>query len=72
MVAEEGHMLANNKHKPAVSDYASDRVFDGARPISKARLAKLRANYKRRYTTPTFRIVAQVTRFFGFRTVHGH
>jgi hypothetical protein len=62
-------MLAN-KSKPTVSDYASDRVFDGKRTISPTRLAKLRANYKRRHTTPAFRIVAQVTRFFGFRTVH--
>jgi hypothetical protein len=65
-------MLAS-KPKPAVSDYTSDRVFDGARPIPKARLAKLRANYNRRHTTPTFRFVARVTRrIFGFRTVHSH
>jgi hypothetical protein len=33
----------------AVRDYASDRVFDGKRPISADELAKLRAHYLRNH-----------------------
>jgi hypothetical protein len=50
-----------------ISDYASDRVFDGKRPISVSRLAKLRANYQRQHLAPVYRLVYQVTRLFGFR-----
>ncbi len=39
-------MLAR-KQCPDVSQYVSDRVFDGVRPLSAAQAAKLRASYKR-------------------------
>ncbi len=47
------------KRKPTVKDYASDRVFDGKRVISPARLAQLRANYNRKHTTAVTRFVAR-------------
>ena len=31
--------------KPDASNYISDRVFDGTRPLSADRVAKMRANY---------------------------
>jgi len=62
--------MVARKTKPDVSSYASDRVFDGVRPVSPARLAKLRANYRRTHTTPIFRFVARITRLFGYRAVH--
>ena len=55
-------MLARQA-KPQVSDYASNRVFDGARPISALRLAKLRANYVRTHQTTVHRLVARVGQF---------
>ncbi len=54
----EGAMLAR-KHCPDVKSYASDRVFDGVRPLSADRVAKLRANYQRTHTTTVFRFVVQ-------------
>jgi hypothetical protein len=42
-------MLAR-KQCPDVSQYVSDRVFDGVRPLSAAQAAKLRASYKRTRT----------------------
>ena len=48
-------MLAR-KHCPDVKSYASDRVFDGVRPLSADRVAKLRANYQRTHTTTVFQI----------------
>jgi hypothetical protein len=51
-----------------VSRYASDRVFDGVRPLSADRAAKLRANYQRTHTTLAFRFVARARRVLGLIT----
>ena len=64
-------MLARDKMKRDVSAYVSDHVFDGVRPVSPARLAKLRANYHRTHTTWVFRLLGQITRLFSFATFHG-
>lgn len=42
---------------PDVRKYASDRVFDGARPVSKARADMLKATYARTHTMPVHRFV---------------
>jgi len=47
---------------PDVKNYASKRVFDGTRPLSADRVAKLRANYYRTQTTTVFRLVVQPAR----------
>ncbi|MEH2547123.1 hypothetical protein V1283_003768 [Bradyrhizobium sp. AZCC 2262] len=47
---------------PNVRKYASQRVFEGTRPLSADRVAKLRANYYRTQTTPVFRLVVQPAR----------
>jgi hypothetical protein len=44
---------------PDIKNYASKRVFDGTRPLGKARVAKLRANYNRTQTTTVYRLVVQ-------------
>lgn len=58
-------MLAR-KQCADVRNYASDRVFDGVRPLSRAQVAKLRANYQRTHTTPIWRFVMQVTSLVSF------
>jgi hypothetical protein len=58
-------VLDRNDQK-TTTRYASDRVFDGIRPLSAARIAKLRANYRRSHTTAVFRFVAKARRFLGF------
>lgn len=55
-------MLARNK-APDISDYVSDRVFDGSRRLTANRAAKLRANYNRTHTTKVFRLVAHVRQY---------
>jgi hypothetical protein len=63
-------MLAR-KQCPDISNYASNRVFDGTRPLSADRVARLRANYNRTHTMTVFRfVVARVTRLFGFGRAH--
>lgn len=57
-------MLAR-KPKPNASNYVSDRVFNGTRPLSPAHVAKLRANYHRTHSTMAVRFVAQARRLFG-------
>jgi hypothetical protein len=37
---------------PDVRQYASDRVFDGTRPLSADRVAKIKAHYYKKHTTP--------------------
>ena len=64
MCTKEGAMLAR-RMKPTVKDYVSDRVFDGTRPISAARFAKLKANYKKTHTADRF--VARMARIFRFK-----
>ncbi len=65
-------MLVARKHCPDIGDYASDRVFNGTRPLSADRVAKLRANYQRTHTTVVYRFVMrQVTRLRSFgATLH--
>jgi hypothetical protein len=47
---------------PDVRNYASQRVFNGTRPLPVDRVAKLRANYYRTQTTTVFRLVVQPAR----------
>lgn len=61
-------MLAR-KQCPDISHYVSNRVFDGTRPLSTDRVAKLRANYERTHTTTVFRFVfARVSRLYQLCT----
>jgi hypothetical protein len=62
-------MLARSQRQP-IDDYASKRVFDGTRPLSKDRVAKLRASYQRTHTTPVVRWVARVSRLFHWKSAH--
>jgi hypothetical protein len=58
-------MLARSQRQ-TIQHYTSDRVFDGTRPVSAARLAKLKASYQRTHTTVVYRWAKQVvTRIFG-------
>ena len=72
-------MLARQKRR-TIRDYVSDRVFDGTRPISAARLAKLKAGYYRTqsrhyrtqmtmlYRTMMVHPLARLSRLLGFKT----
>ena len=48
-----GRMKMTTYSDDDVSDYASDRVFDGVRPLSPDRAAKLRTNYFTRVVEET-------------------
>jgi len=63
-------MLARQSTTLRASDYVSDRVYTGPRPIPAARLAILRDNYRRTHTMPVFRFawINRVTRALGFKT----
>ena len=65
----EGAVLVQRKdsHSLGSTQYASDRVFDGVRPLSPARAAQLRARYQRTHTTMVVRFVAKARRFLGLR-----
>ncbi len=64
-------MLVARKQCPDIGDYASDRVFNGTRPLSADRVAKLRANYDRTHTTIIYRFVMrQVSRLRSFGAAH--
>lgn len=63
-------MLARSYADQDATQYASDRVFNGTRPLSAARVAKLRANYQRTHTTIVYRFVARARRLLGFKAAH--
>jgi hypothetical protein len=56
---------------PDARKYVSNRVFDGTRPLTADRVAKLRANYYRTHTTPVFRFVVRPARRF-WRSLFTH
>ena len=62
-------MLAR-RPAPRISDYVSNRIFDGTRPLSADRVALLRASYQRNHTTMVVRFVARARRFLGLRPAH--
>ena len=64
-------MLLARKQCPDTGNYVSDRVFDGVRPLSADRVAKLRANYQRTHTMTVYRFVmTKLTRLVSLVTAH--
>jgi hypothetical protein len=64
-------VLLARKQCSNVADYASNRVFDGTRPLSRDRVAKLRANYQRTHTMTVYQVVkAKLSRWRAAFSAH--
>lgn len=59
-------MLARHDQR-SMSDYVSDRVYTGARPVSPSLLAVVRANHKRTHRTTVHSMVAKIGRVIGLK-----